>query len=180
MVDQLGEQGDEHQHQNRRDNHHQLGGGADDIDGLCQKTDGGVGHGLAAGDVGRSIFKQIADADGGDHNRHSGRAAQGLVGRSLNEKAQCHRQHDDNGNRNVNGNRRGNVNAQQARDHKHIAVGKVNQTQNTVNHGVANGNQGQLTAKRDTAEQNGYEIFSRNQLFHAGSLQVLCPFSRIL
>ena len=54
----------------------------------------GIGHGQAAGDVGRSVLQQIADADGGDHDGHSRGSAQGLIGRPLDDKAQRHRQDD--------------------------------------------------------------------------------------
>ena len=80
------------------------------VDGFVQNSDGGISHGLAAGDVGRSVFQQIADADGGDHDGHSRGVAQGLIGRPLNEKAQRHRQDDDNRNCRVDRQHGGNIN----------------------------------------------------------------------
>ena len=170
MVDQLGQKHDQHQHQNGSDNDHQLRGGADDVDGFVQDSDGGIRHGLTAGDIGRGVLQQIADADGRDHDGHSRRVAQGLIGRPLNEEAQRHRQDDDNRNRRVDRHHGGNIDAQQARDHEHVAVGEVDQAQNAVDHGIANGDQRQLPTKRNAAEQNGYQVFQRKQLFHKGFL----------
>ena len=52
----------------------------------------GVGHGLAAGDVGGRVLEQVAHPDGRDHYAHPGSGAQGLIGCPLDTEAQGHRQ----------------------------------------------------------------------------------------
>ena len=110
-------------------------------------------------------MQQIAHADGGDHDGHSGGGAQRLVGCPLDQKAQQDGEQD--GQRQGDGQGQphgGQVDGDQAGDHEHVAVGEVDQAQNTVHHGVADGDQGVLTSHGDAGEQYG------NSIFHKGFL----------
>ena len=159
MVNEGGQQENQHQNQNGGDDNHHLGGSTANIHGVVQNIDGGVGHGLTAGDIGSGVLQQVADTDGGNHNGHSGGAAQGLVGCPLNEEAQCDGHGNDDGNRHIHGQCGRDIDTQKSRDHEYIAVGEVNQAQDTVNHGIADGDQRQLSAKGNAAQKNGYNVF---------------------
>ena len=49
-----------------------------------QARDLGIDLGQTAGDVQRQVLEQIADADGGDHQGHSGCGTQGFIGHLFN------------------------------------------------------------------------------------------------
>ena len=62
-------------------------------------------------------------------------------------------QHEHQRDGNVQRHRRGEVDHHQARDHENIAVGEVDKAQNAVDHRVADGDKGVLSAHRDTADR---------------------------
>ena len=115
-------------------------------------------------------MQEIADADGRDHNAHPGRGPQGFVSRPFNDKAQNDRQGHGQEQSGGNHQPRREQSAQEARQvdhhqagcHKNVTVGKVNQTQDAVNHGVPDGNQGILTAQRDAGKQDRERILHEN------------------
>ena len=120
---------------------------------LGQEGDIGIGAGDTAGDVGGQILQQVAHADGGDHHRHTRGAAQGAVGRLFDDNAQDGGEDQHQGQRHGHGHGGGHVDHEEARHHEDIAVGKVDEPQDTVHHGVADGDQRVETAYRDAGEQ---------------------------
>ncbi len=124
---------------------------------MCLRQDGqgGVHLGQAAGDVSGDVLEEIAHADGGDHDAHPGGGAQGLVGRPFDEKAQDHREKDHQGHGHRQGQAGAEVDHDEAGHHEHVAVGEVDEAQDTVDHGVADGDQGVLSAQGYAGEQDG-------------------------
>ena len=145
MVNQHHQRKHQCNHQERRYQRYHLSGSGTDVDGIGDKGNGGILLCQTAGDVRRQVLEQIAHADGGNHNGHTGRRTQGLICRTFNGKADNHRQNQHQRHGDVQRQRRGQVNHHNTSHHKHIAVCKVNQPQDTVNHGITNGNQRILT-----------------------------------
>ena len=79
----------------------------------------------------------------------------GYICHLFNDNTNGYRDHHHQDNGNIDRQGGGCVNHNQARHHKHIAVGKVDQTEDAVDHGVANGNQRILSADGDAGEQVG-------------------------
>ena len=128
---------------------------------LGQEGDVGIGAGDTAGKVGGQVLQQIAHADGGDHDGHSGRLAQGLVGAALNGEAERDRQHDDGGNGDVQRHGSREIDHDQACDHEDIAVREVDQAQDTVDHGVADRDERILAAGGNTGEYVGQPLLDK-------------------
>ena len=150
----------ENQHQqngqHRRDERDALGLRAEDGDHVGNPGDG-VGNRLrkTAGQVERKVLDEIAHADGGDHQRHSRCRAQRLIRSTLNDEAEQRRQHQHQRNRQIHRQRRGRIDHNQSCDHEDITVGKVNQTQNTIDQRVADGNECVLTACGNAVDDVG-------------------------
>ena len=155
VVDELGQGRHQKHHQHRRDHRHILGGYPRNGQLVGQTGQSGVHLGQAAGDVGRQILQQIADTNGGDHHRHPGGCPQRLVGRPLDDEAQQHSQNDHQGNGRSQRQAGAEVDHHQTGYHEYIAVSKVDQPQDAVDHGVADGDEGVLPAQRYAGEQNG-------------------------
>ena len=104
------------------------------------------------------ILQQIGRADGGNHDGHARRRAQGLVSHALHHEAQRHSQQNHQRHGNRQGKRRRQVDHEEACSGENVAVGKIDETQNAVDHGIAYGDQRILSANGDTCEeirQNG-------------------------
>ena len=97
-------------------------------------------------------MQKVAHADGGNQPRQTGGASQGLVGKPLNDDAQkgTHRHGGKNaqngGHPQVIGNAVANVRAH----HDNITVGKVQHFGNTVDHGIAQRDDGINGANADS------------------------------
>ena len=152
---------DQQQRQDRSDDGHALGGRAEDGDGVGDPRQLRVLLGHAARHVVREVLQQIAHADGGDHDGHSGRLAQGLVGAALNGEAERDRQHDDGGNGDVQRHGSREIDHDQACNHEDIAVREVDQAQDTVDHGVADRDERILAAGGNTGEYVGQPLLDK-------------------
>ena len=152
---------EDHQH------HHQGNGedGGDDgnaldaqaphVHHLGEERDVRVSPGDTAGDVVGQVLQQVADTDGRDHHGQTRCRAKRRIGDLFNHDAE-QRTGDDrqnNGKNRMQVERGHGVERGIRADHDDVAVGKVNQTKNAVDHGVANGDEGVQTAHRDAGEQ---------------------------
>ena len=157
MVDEQHQRDDQRDGQERGDDRHAGRLHPEQPHRIGDPGDSGIVLVQAAGHIQRQILDQIADADGRDHNRHAGRGTQGLVRHPLDQKAQQHRQHDHQRDRQIQRHPCGEIDHHQAGHHEHIAVGEVDEPQYAIHHGVANGDQRILPAHRYA----GYDIRQR-------------------
>ena len=154
LFDERDERKDERDGQKRRHDRDALGGRAEERDGVGDPRDRRLDRlRQAAGQVERKILDEVAHTDGADHQRHTRRRAQRLIGHALDGKAENDGEDEHQRDRNVHGHGRGGVDHDQACHHKDIAVGKVNEAQNAVDQRVADGDERVLTSHRDTADQ---------------------------
>ena len=88
-------------------------------------------------------MQEIGHADGGDHDRHTRRAAQRLIRDLLydNTEKNGERNHKNDGYVPWNKQVRHADDHEVACHHENVAMGKIDQAENAINHGVANGNQ---------------------------------------
>ena len=147
-----------------RDDRDPRGLHSENVDGIRDPRDRGIILIQAAGDVERQVLKQIADADGGDHDGHSGGGAQRFVGHSLDGEAQKHGEKDHQRNRDVQGQRCRQVHHHQSGYHEDVAVGEVDQAENAVDHGIADGDQRILSADGDSRDDIGKYGLSETHL----------------
>ena len=106
-----------------------------------------------AGDVKCKVLNEIAHADGGDHQRHTRRLAQRLIGHALDHKAEHDRQDQHQRKRYVHGHRCAGIDHDKTRHHENIAVGEVDQAQNAVHQRIADRDQRILTAGSDAVDK---------------------------
>ncbi len=163
-MNQLGQGQNQRQNQHRRHHRDPFGGHTGDAYRGGDARNLRVHLGQSAGNIGSQVLKQVAHADGGDHDAHPGSLPQGLVGRPLNDKAQKHRQYQHQRHGHCQRNAGGEIDHHQARHHEHVSVGEVDQAQDAIDHGIANGDQGVLSAQGHAGEQDG------NGVLHEGTL----------
>ena len=138
----------------------------------CRALDNGTvweGPGIGPPDVLGQVFQQEGNPDGGDKQGNPGGGAQRGIGHLVDDHTQRHtgqnRQHH--GQQRMNAGRNG-QHGHIAAHHDDIAVGKVQQHDDAVNHTVAQGNQGidaaQLKAVDDLGEEKhkGFRPFHYN------------------
>ena len=94
MVDEPLQQQHEHDHEHGRNDRDPVRGRAEDRDRAGHERQRRICLRLAAGGVERHVLQQVAHADGRDHDGHTRRAAQGLIGRALDDEAEQDRQHE--------------------------------------------------------------------------------------
>ena len=119
---------------------------AADLDLGAKPRDIGIGLCQTAGDIGGKVLQQVGNTDGGDHDRHTGGGAQRLIGHLFYHHAQYNGKDEgkDQPHHDAAGTQKAaapacDVNHNEARDHEHIAVGKVDEPQDAVNHRIADG-----------------------------------------
>ena len=81
--------------------------------------------------------------------------AQRLISRTLNGKTDDDRKDQHQGHGDVQGQGRGQIDHHNTGYHEHITVGKVDEPQDTIYHGIADGNQCILTADGNAGQQVG-------------------------
>ena len=156
MVDNKHQNDHQHHRYQWGDEHRQLVLHAEHADALADKGDIGELLGQAAGDVAHQILQQIADADGGDHHGHPRRGAQRGIGAFFDGKAHEHRQgdHDEDGHPHRHSGEGGRqIDHHDTRQHEQVAVGEVDELQDAVHHGVADGHQRELSACGESSDQ---------------------------
>ena len=158
MVDEHDQREDERNGQKRGDDCDARGGGAENGDLVGDPRDLRIVLVQTARDVEREVLQKIAHADGRDHDGHTRRGTQRLIRHALDGEAEQDGEHDHQRNGCVERHRRGEVDHQKTRDHENIAVGEVDKAQDAVDHRVADGDKGVLSAHRDSRQeirQNG-------------------------
>ena len=100
------------------------------------------------------ILQEKGDADGADQGRNSRRVAQGPIGHPIDKDADTGRHQDGPDDRQ----RPGQVKQGDGPEdkigpqHENLAMGKVDQPQDAVDHGIADGDQGIKTAKGQSVQ----------------------------
>ena len=169
IVDEQNKSHHQKDGEKRRDNRDAGGVQPKDRDTIGDPGNGRIVFIQTAGDIKGEILHKIADTDSRDHNGHTRCAAKRTICHALDGKAEKHRQDNDGGNGHIQRKRCRNINHEKACHHKNITVGEVDQPQNAVYHGVADGNKRILPADRypgDDIRQSGFkEVHKRNPLF---------------
>lgn len=143
------------------DDHLQVGeGGAQHFVGLGRQH-GGEGMVAAAPDHHGQVLQHDGDADGGDQGGQPGRLAQGPVGDLFDAVADGHAhrgggheadQGDDRARQAGAGQQLDHGKGGEGTDHDHFAMGEVDEAQDAVHHGVAEGHQGVDAAEHQAVD----------------------------
>ncbi|MPM45677.1 hypothetical protein SDC9_92367 [bioreactor metagenome] len=128
--------------------------------------EGGKNLGVRAPQQQRRILEEVAHADGGDQHSQRWRGAQGLVRQPLHHDAQHRAAHhrQQHGGQRVPTEIGGGAKAQIPAHHNHVTVGKIQHFGDTVDHSVAQSDDGINAAQADAADQIGEDRHSKRHL----------------
>ncbi len=170
MAGEHGQRQHDHETRGHRDHHH-IG----DVEltakqghaAFSRKAEEGGKHlGVGAPQQQRRILEEVAHPDGGDQYGQRGRGAQRLVRQPLHHDAQYRAAHDrqQHGGQRVPAEVGGGAKAQIPAHHNDVTVGKIQHFGDTVDHGVAQRDDGINAAQADAADQIGEDRHSKRHL----------------